>query len=351
MSIKREIKNTINYIYLIIYSYLKRGSNKKIVFIVDGKTPGFANDLRGYSLAKELNKTGWSSIVINNKMSIDKIRKILKLFNPEYVYFQKLRGENSDIRYFKNYKCILDVDDADFLDINLEEKFKENSKLAFACFAGSEYVESWLKKYNNNTYIIWTGAKPLKNKKIRENKPVISWTCSDPFAYKTEAEFVKKIIVELKKRKEFIFYLIGVRDLEQGKKWLEEIEINSQNIKQFPFMNYQKLNKLLQRVDIGLAPLFPKENPYSSGKSFGKILAYLNNNSVVVASDCLEHQKFFNGENGFLCSDELNDWVLRLEKLIENRKELENITKKAKKDFIDKLSIKAAANKINNILK
>ena len=98
-------------------------------------------------------------------------------------------------------------------------------------------------------------------------------------------------------------------------------------------MSYKKLNKLMQKVDIGLAPLFPNKNAFSSGKSFGKILAYLNNEVIVFASDCLEHSKFFDDENGFLWSDEINDWCLKLENIINNDKKQAKIVEKAKKGY------------------
>lgn len=52
------------------------------------------------------------------------------------------------------------------------------------------------------------------------------------------------------------------------------------------------------------------ENPFSRGKSFGKLLAYLIADVAIVASNNVDHPLFFqDGVNGVLAPNDVDRWV------------------------------------------
>ena len=71
--------------------------------------------------------------------------------------------------------------------------------------------------------------------------------------------------------------------------------------------SYGKYLASFDEVFLGLAPLCP-ETPFSRGKSFGKILAYLDAHVPVVASDACKHGFFFTPAPGVV-SNEMNEWL------------------------------------------
>lgn len=344
------IKSIVKAIPLIITVLKKRKNKNKILFLVTGKDNGFASGLRGYSVARQLADFDWDAITINEDLYLFQVNIILYIFNPDFIYLQKLRSPLNDINNYPNYKCILDVDDADYLDERSTGKYIDNAKQAALCIAGSENVANWLKKYNTNVQVVWTSSQDINVKKPTNSLPIICWATSTPFNYPIEAEFVKNLISKLKINFDFQFYLIGVKNQEEAQNYLLQIDKGLDKLYSFPFVPYKSLLEILTKVDIGLAPIFPENNPFSSGKSFGKVLAYLNTECLCVASNNLEHRKFFDGNNGLLCDDSLDHWYKDIEKALNNRIFMKKLARQGKKDYREKLTLIPITKSLSEIL-
>ncbi|MEY8842268.1 hypothetical protein AB9K41_24835, partial [Cribrihabitans sp. XS_ASV171] len=55
-----------------------------------------------------------------------------------------------------------------------------------------------------------------------------------------------------------------------------------------PFMSYDEFLASLRDVAVGLSPVHP-DSDFSKGKSFGKILAYLDAKVPVICSEAVDH--------------------------------------------------------------
>ena len=89
-------------------------------------------------------------------------------------------------------------------------------------------------------------------------------------------------------------------------------------------MPFDAFSAKLQEVAIGLQVL-SADNPYSQGKSFGKILNYLAGGVVVLASEGADHSLFFESwRNGVLVQSPV-EWAQAISRLLKTPEERERI--------------------------
>ena len=105
----------------------------------------------------------------------------------------------------------------------------------------------------------------------------------------------------------------------------------------------------LDNVAIGLAPLCP-QTPFSRGKSFGKVLAYLDRGVPVVASDAGEHAGFFTPATGVISND-TEVWVAQILRLLDDPAARHQIADAAHARFCRDLSVGAAAAGVDRVLR
>lgn len=110
------------------------------------------------------------------------------------------------------------------------------------------------------------------------------------------------------------------------------------------------LDKVAQAA-IGLQPVC-LQNEFSRGRSFGKILAYLSGQVAVVASDAVEHPKFFrSGDNGYLATDDIGQWVEPVVRLCEDRALRRSVAMSGWRDFHERLTTEVFARLLDPILR
>ena len=110
-----------------------------------------------------------------------------------------------------------------------------------------------------------------------------------------------------------------------------------------PLMRYEQFVESLAEVAIGMQPIC-ENNPYSMGKSFGKVLAYLAADVAVVASDNIDHPLFFeNGRNGVLLPMAPEQWAAACKKLLEEPRYRDKLVTAARADFLTRLTTQKAA--------
>lgn len=316
-----------------------------IVFCVDDLNNGMSSGLRGYAIAEALKDLGWRAIVIPKQLELEQRHRIIKLEKPQVLVLQSVRHPLNRVHLYPNQFCIFDLDDADFLNPALRQVVIDCAKGSQGAIAGSRYVASFLNQYCEQVKVIWTGSKPLDHTDGLEkvDPPVIAWACSDPFRYAEEGKLVQEILTSLPNNIHCQFWLIGVQDFNKGSDFIQPIIDHGISCKLIPFLPYSKLLDELKKVTIGLAPLLPEESPFSAGKSFGKVLTYLNTNAVVIASNCVDHPLFFReGVNGFLAST-ISEWTQAIEFLLDNPQARLGIAEKAKSDYLERLSVQACA--------
>src|SRR5262249_58601733 len=107
------------------------------------------------------------------------------------------------------------------------------------------------------------------------------------------------------------FDLYGVDDGPAAEPYLDPLRRAGMAVRTYPRLPYRTFIRTLSRATVGLQPVCT-DSPFSQGKSFGKVLAYLAANVPVVATDEVDHPVFFrDAENGFLVGNSVPEWVER----------------------------------------
>jgi hypothetical protein len=102
-------------------------------------------------------------------------------------------------------------------------------------------------------------------------------------------------------------------------------------------------------VAVGLSPLVT-QSPFSRGKSFGKVLGYLDAMVPAVVADAADHARFFTPQSGVVSND-LETCVQAVAMLLADPEAREKMAQTAFADYQKTLSLKAAASRTDVFLR
>jgi glycosyltransferase involved in cell wall biosynthesis len=186
---------------------------------------------------------------------------------------------------------------------------------------GSRFVADLLGRHNEHQYVLWTCAPaPASPPPTAPEKrgPIVAWAHERPLLFPLEASLMQRVMIEVFRRTRCTFWLFGSEPSE-AQAWLEPLRAAGGHCVAIPLLPYEKYLSKVAQAAVGLQPVCT-QNEFSRGRSFGKILAYLSGQVAVVASDAVEHPKFFRqAENGFLATDAVEDWVEPIVHLCEDQ--------------------------------
>ena len=166
---------------------LRVRATKNAVFLVDGPPGGLSSGLRGYALEHELRSLGWRVTVIPSQLDLKQRHRIIERESPGVLVLQSCRHPLNHTELYPGKCCVFDLDDADFLDSAQRERVINCARGSVAAIAGSNFVANFLRNYNNNVSVVWTGSNPLFRPAVAKiSPPVLVWACSDPFGYPAE---------------------------------------------------------------------------------------------------------------------------------------------------------------------
>jgi len=250
-----------------------------------------------------------------------------------------------------DHRFVFDLDDADFhVDYLREETIKACSK-AKGVIAGSCYVAQWASQYNDNVTTIWTGTKITgHNRRPHINRHmIIAWAQAYPSHYPLEFQFVERIIIALSmKRKDFIFRIYGWSS-DQSESMLDNITNNGIKVEKIQPLSYERFIETLNDVSIGLS-VIDRRNKFSRGKSFGKILAYIDAGAVVVTSDEADHAILFDADSGIISNDE-ETWLSAINTMLDDPDARQAMSDRAFSKMETHLSIERAASNVDVFLR
>lgn len=314
----------------------------RLLVSVSGGRDGMASELRGWNVADQLRKRGWRVSVIPAELTLSQRRRLVRLERPDLVLLQKARHPLNRPSTYAGIPCIFDLDDADFIDERLHDQIVECCSQSINVIAGSRYIADWVRQHNPEVTRIWTGMQVPKERfkpGPGDRDSVVCWACSDPGGYPNEAALVGSFMPEVLRRTSARFWLFGVRDHQWAQSWLQTHSFDPDRVRIFPYMSLENFRQQLASVAVGLAPLLPEADPYSRGKSFGKILSYLTADVPIVASHAVDHPLFFeHGRNGFLAKSP-DDWIEHICRLVTDPALRDRIANSAYHDFLARLSI------------
>jgi glycosyltransferase involved in cell wall biosynthesis len=100
---------------------------------------------------------------------------------------------------------------------------------------------------------------------------------------------------------------------------------------------------------VGLSPICTG-SPFSRGKSFGKVLAYLDRGVPVVASDEADHALFFTRDTGILSNDP-TVWADEIVRLLADPGARQAMADAGARALRERLSVEAAARHVDRALR
>jgi hypothetical protein len=328
---------------------------RRVVIFPGEAATGSASDLRATAIARELRKSGWRAMVVPSQLELDQRLRIIRAEKPDVILLHQSRHPLNRPHYYAGTPCVYDADDADILDPTCRDTVIECCRDSVAVIAGSRFLANEFRPYNPRVSIVWTGTYLQPSPQMVPNEfrsPSVAWATSDPVGYSHEAEFVRKVILGLAQKVQFTFQLYGVRtDLREAvDKFLAPIRGAGVSVQIFEPAPYKLFAMSLESVAVGLQPI-SVENPFSRGKSFGKLLAYLVADVAIVASHAVDHPLFFKDRaNGLLMPNDVDRWVEGVALLLRNARERSRLVANARLDFQARLTTFAAAELVNKVL-
>ena len=211
----------------------------------------------------------------------------------------------------------------------LMKKTLENCQ---AAITSTEVLAKELKKYISEVFINRNVASDemfklseyaLKEKQKKKNKKeIIIGYFSGSITHKDDIEMIIPALIKiLKEFKNIKLLLIG--EIEIPNKLKDFIY----KIKKRPFVKWNKLPKLISKVDINIAPI--KDNIFNEAKSENKwIEASLVKVPTVASNVGAFKQVIISGKTGILCNN-TEDWYISLKNLILDENLQKTIAKNA----------------------
>lgn len=322
----------------------------RIMFFPSSTKEG-ASLLRAYNIARELVRMDWQTLVVPAQLELGQRRRLIRTFQPDMLFFQQCRHALNDARFSFGIPFVLDIDDADFLSPHMREKLARTCREARGIIAGSRFVADWCRAHNPATAIVWTGT-PLRGRLLEDHAnraPVIAWAQASPIGYPAELEFVSRFHERMMRRGvSFRLRLYGIDNAATRGEVLGRFH-DSANIETRPLMAYDAFLSSLRDVAVGLSPIIPT-SPFSRGKSFGKILGYLDAGVPVIASREADHDLFFTRHSGVITNDP-DAWVEAALDLLANPHKRNVMAALAHEHYRLRLSTEAVAARTDEILR
>jgi hypothetical protein len=248
---------------------------------------------------------------------------------------------------------VLDVDDADILEN--ADTVADCARACRAVIAGNHWLAEAFKPHNKDVTVVWTGSYLRPNPRATppsRRATIVTWAHSLPFGYPVEARLVQEALLKLASRVQFEFWLYGVTDDPQRENYLEPLKKLGVGIRAIGPLTYRRFVRSLESVAVGLHPIC-MENPFSRGKSFGKLLAYMTARVPIVTSREVDHALFFrHGESAALIlNNDIDAWVSSTYDLITDVTKRDAFAQAAALDFQRFLTTERAAQQVHLVLR
>lgn len=308
-------------------------------------------------MAEALRPFGWQALAVPPELNLAGRRPLIARFRPDILVFQQCRHPLNDAAFSFGLPYVVDTDDADFhLPVpGLPERLDRTVRGAAGVIAGSRYLRDWHAGNCPDAVVIWTGTPisdtPFPDHAAREAEHgrVSSWAQANPLSYAAELEFVIALENGLRARgSRHRLRLYGIDTAEQRQQITQRFSPDSE-LDLRPTLPYGAFLKSLREVSLGLSPIIA-ETPFSQGKSFGKILGYLDAGVPVISSDAADHALFFRPETGVVSNDPAT-WEEAALRLLGSAAARDRMARAAEAQFRERLSMTAAAARVDTCLR
>lgn len=329
----------------------QRGRGPLAVFL-PAYGPEGAALLRIYAMALALRPLGWRSLVLPPRLTLGQRQRLLSWLSPSVLVMQGARHALNRPALYPGQRVVFDMDDADFHLPHLASAVRRAMPDVAAVVAGSRYVADWcLGAGAPSAHVIWTGAPVSQRRWPAQSArlPVIAWAQTRPMDYRVEADLVRRVTARIVARRPGA--TLRLFDFRPGDDpaFADSFRAPGLSVEWLPVRRYGAFLDALADVSVGLAPL-SSEVPFSRGKSFGKVLAYLDARIPVIGSDACEHGAFFGAATGVITNSE-EAWVTESCRLLDDARARDAMAGAAFEQFCARLSSSAAAAHLETVLR
>jgi len=327
-----------------------RGRGPKVLFL-PSDAPSGASLLRAHEMARALRGLGWRAHALPFQLEAVQRDRLIAAFDPDLLVFQQCRHPLNRAELARGRPFAFDIDDADFHDPALTGAIAAMCREARAVIAGSRYIAQWCREQGGATHVVWTGtpATPGPWPDHHDRAPILAWAQSGPLTYERELEHVARLQAALQARGvEFRLRLYGL-DSEGAVEEARRRTGAGDRLEAMPHLPYRAYLASLREAAVGLSPIMT-QTPFSRGKSFGKVLGYLDGKVPAVVSDAADHALFFTPESGVVTND-FDTWVEETAALLADPARRAAMAEAAHRDFLARLTTGAAAARLDGILR
>jgi hypothetical protein len=337
-------------------SRLRQPSDRpRVMIFIENFLPGQACDLRGAAVGRALRDLGWRVTVVPGQLGLDQRQRLVRLERPSVILLQQTRHRLNHPRFYAGIPCILDVDDADIADPLISDGIIDCARQCQGIIVGNNWLAKAFRQYNDDVTVVWTGSYLLPSQRATlpaDRAPIVTWAPSNPFAFPLEAKLLRTVLLKLAARTSFEFWLYGAHIQWQAEAHLEPLQKAGVKTRTLWPMGYSDFIRSLDDVAIGLNPIC-METPLSSGKSFGKLLAYMAAQVAVVTSSELEIPLFFRqGSSAALIeNNDIDSWVTSIHELLMQPRKRQSFVEAATVDYMQHLTTARAAEQVDLVLR
>jgi hypothetical protein len=254
--------------------------------------------------------------------------------------------------FYPGLPIVYDMDDADFHLLHLEGPVRAAMGDVDVVTAGSRYIADWCRSAGaGEVEVVWTSASASERQRPPQGTrpPVIAWAQTRPQTYQREAALVRVVTARLAAERPGLTLRLYDRQKGDDPGFAESFKADGLSVEWVKSASYRDYLASFDDVALGLAPLCPQA-PFSRGKSFGKVLAYLDREVPVLASDMGEHGAFFRPGLGVLSNDP-TVWVVQADRLLGDGAARARMALAARAAFEARLTTRATAHQFERILR
>lgn len=247
--------------------------------------------LRIYMVANALRRQGWRTAVVPWTLDLAGRRQILAALRPDVVVMQGSRHALNRPDLYAGAPVVYDIDDADFHLPHLASPVAQAMPQVAAVIAGSRYVADWCRDHGaRRAEVVWTGTPLSRTPAPAQGQrgPMVAWAQSAPVDYTEEREVVLSVVTALNARCPGVRLRLYGRRPQDDEAILRPFRSAGIAVEWVARMDYGRFLASLDDVAVGLSPLCP-DSPFSRGKSFGKVLAYMDRGVPAIVSDAADH--------------------------------------------------------------
>ncbi|MFV0383921.1 glycosyltransferase family protein [Paracoccus sp. (in: a-proteobacteria)] len=289
-------------------------------------------------------------MVVGPSVGLKGRQRLLRAFRPDVIVLQQCRHPLNRLELVPGAPVVLDIDDADFLDPRLTPILEKTAREAAGVICGSRYIHQWARRFSNNTSVVWTGTPmPTGTRRSHDmRQPVVTWAQATPLKYENEMAFCRDVMLKVVERRPggVMLRLYGCKD-QPNHPMLAELRRAGVRLELLGFLPYDQFLSSLEDVAVGLSVVYPQG--FSLGKSFGKILGYLDAQVPVICSDAVDHGLFFTEGSGVVSNDP-DLWADQICDLLDNPERREAMARLASEQLKRRLSTPVAADLVGRFL-